>query len=291
MVKYLETQYGFPHQEAEYVDSSLGEIEKNLREITGHLQKVFIEGFGKQLGVEEKSKNDFVTPTDKLIEEMLGNWIKAKYPDHVLYGEEQRGPEVDEIPNWLWGIDPIDGSNNYQAGNPDASIVLSLRYKGIPVLASCQLPVRTGGGILEYAAIAGHGLTCNGNLVHSTKILELNHTVIVTSKLTSPKRMIIMSGDIWDQAAGIHMNMSSVYEACRVASGEFGAGIFYDNGVYEWPAMFLFAKEGGCIVGLLENPEAKVNLNSMGSKNLLIAGNMNLYKQVKKLVHLPPKLL
>lgn len=279
----------FLGEEQKIIDTQLDDIEKNLSEILQPLRDVFIAGFGKQEGVKEKTPGDFVTETDMQIESMFREWVGTRYPEHGVYGEEEEGEE-DEIPEWLWAIDPIDGTNNYQFGNSDTSIVISLRYRGQPVLALCELPMKNDNRGIQYYARVGRGMKKNGAEVNSTEITEMKHVPLVTMKLDRPRRMMSMVGNIWDTVAGIHMSMSSVYEACRVASGEMGIGAFYSCGPYEWPAMYLFAKESGCTIGELGKPDQAISFNGMESKNLLIAGNQSLYNQVKELIHVPDSL-
>lgn len=278
------------NQDQLYLEKQFDVIEKKLPEVLQSMKKVFLNGFGKQAGLKEKSPGDFVTEQDLQIETMFREWVQIHFPEHAVFGEEQHGIDEGKMPEWLWAIDPIDGTNNYQFGNTDTSIVISLRYKGIPVLALCDLPMKNDGKGDQYYTRLGKGMTKNGQKVSSTTITEMKYVPLVTTKLDRPRRMMSMVGDLWDSVAGVHMNMSSVYEACRVASGEMGIGVFYGNGPHEWPAMYLFAKESGCVVGELENPNKSLDLNGIVNKSLLIAGNESLFNQAKNLIHLPESL-
>ncbi len=275
--------------EIKKINLVLDEAETKLLKIESKLRNVFLRGFSKTPDVKEKSKGDFVTSSDKEIEKIFKNWVLKNFPKHFVYGEEDGGFSGDLVPEWLWAIDPIDGTNNYQFGNTDSSIVISLRYKGNPVLALSDFAAKNDYNGIRYFARLNKGFFRNKERVFASKVRELKYSPIVLTKLDFPERMMIMVSEIWDKGAAIHMNMASVYEGCLVASGEVGVGIFYETGPHEWPAMYLFAKESGCIVGSLNNPDVLgLDLTKMDSKNLIIAANKQLYNEAVKFVHLPP---
>lgn len=271
------------------INSVLDKAQKELLNISAELKKEFLKGFGKAVGIKEKSLGDYVTPADKIIEKKFKDWVLKNFPGHSVFGEEDGGVEGNLLPEWLWAIDPIDGTNNYQFGNTDSSIVISLRYNGNPVLAWCNFVAKNDGNGVSYFARLNKGFYKNNKRVFASKVKQLKYAPIVLTKLDYPERMMIMASEIWDKGAAIHMNMASVYEGCLVASGEAGVGIFYEVGPYEWPAMYLFAKEAGGVVGSLNNPkDEQIDLIKMDSKNLIIAANKDLYDEASRLIHLPP---
>lgn len=277
-----------PEEENE-INKLLDHAESDLPEIIKKLRVIFLEGFGKQSNIKEKTPGDFVTSSDKKIEKLFKQWINKNYPDHTVYGEEDDEPNNRQLPTWLWAIDPIDGTNNYQFGNTECSIVISLRYKGTPVLALCDMPAKNCGKEWSYFARYEKGTFVNGKRSFSSKISKLKYATLIFTKLDFPERMMMMVKDIWDKGAAVHLNMASVSEACKIASGEIGVGVFFEAGPHEWPAMYLIAKESGCVVGLLDNPNIlDIDMNKIDLKNFVIAANKSLYDEAKKLVHLPP---
>ena len=82
---------------------------------------------------------DPVTSSDKAFERFIRSKITKKFPEHQIIGEEF-GKKISKS-EYSWVIDPIDGTRSFVIGNPSWSNIISLNYKGIPIigLANFQL--------------------------------------------------------------------------------------------------------------------------------------------------------
>ena len=80
------------------------------------------------LDIETKSTvHDVVTKVDKLSESMLIERIGTCFPDHSVLGEESG--EHDAHSDYLWVVDPLDGTNNYSQGLPVFCVSIGLQYR------------------------------------------------------------------------------------------------------------------------------------------------------------------
>lgn len=111
-----------------------------------------------RLGIETKSNiSDVVTRADKESEELIANAVFGKYPNHKILGEEGgfRGNEDSE---YLWVVDPLDGTTNFSQGIPIFSISIALQYKGetiagvvyAPYLDELFVAIKGGGAYMTY---------------------------------------------------------------------------------------------------------------------------------------------
>ena len=91
------------------------------------------------ISIESKGKNDFVTEVDKNAEEIIIYTIKNTYPKHAFLGEEtgQQGEG-----DFLWIIDPLDGTTNFLHGLPHFAVSIALQYKGVLDQAVVYDPLR-----------------------------------------------------------------------------------------------------------------------------------------------------
>lgn len=91
--------------------------------------------------VEARRKPDrsYVTAADEAIEHLLRLRIRAAYPDHGILGEEGVNHHTDA--EWLWAIDPIDGTGMFVSGLPIWGISIGLLHWGRPVLGCFYMPV------------------------------------------------------------------------------------------------------------------------------------------------------
>ena len=82
---------------------------------------------------------DPVTTSDKAFEKFIRLKIKKKFPTHQVIGEEFGHKKSSS--DFTWVIDPIDGTRSYVIGNPTWSNLISLNFKGNPVLGLANFPI------------------------------------------------------------------------------------------------------------------------------------------------------
>jgi len=81
------------------------------------------------LTIENKSINDFVSEVDKTAEKAIINEIKKAFPKHSILAEESGKTLGDD--DFLWIIDPLDGTTNYLHGFPQYAVSIALLEKGV----------------------------------------------------------------------------------------------------------------------------------------------------------------
>lgn len=274
-------------EELVFINDTIDEAQRQLPDFIHQAEILFREGFGKSDSVEIKTDHDYVTRYDKDIQTRFVEWVAQRFPQHGRYGEEGESTVEDEkMPEWLWAIDPVDGTTNYLNGNPACSIVISLRYRGVPVFAVVDLPMLNE----FYVARIGQGVTRNGEKVQPTSQTQLDKTLLVSTYLFDMKRMDEMIGQVWDHVAGVHLHYSSLQEVSEVVSGRVGIGVWHDLGPHEWPAAVLMAREAGCVIGNLQNLDTPISTKGMGNRSFVIAGNQSLFDQAKPFIHFPSQI-
>ena len=80
-----------------------------------------------------------MTSADKAFEKFIRKEIKKKFPNHQVIGEEFGYKKSKS--DYSWVIDPIDGTRSFVIGNPTWSNLISLNYKGDPVLGLANFPI------------------------------------------------------------------------------------------------------------------------------------------------------
>ncbi|GBR54598.1 inositol monophosphatase [Neokomagataea thailandica NBRC 106555] len=95
--------------------------------------------FRTSIQADAKSDDSPVTIADKAAERAMRDILEEQLPDHGILGEEagQSGHDGD----WLWVLDPIDGTRAFLTGRPTFGILVSLFYKGRPVLGLIDQPI------------------------------------------------------------------------------------------------------------------------------------------------------
>lgn len=128
-------------------------------------EKTFRKYFGTKTKVEEKDGNwrNLVSYADKKIESEIKAGLRRVFPSHGFICEE--GGRINAEAEYVWTIDPIDGTTNYLRGVPDCTIAVSLLQDQKPVLGIVFAPLL---GRL-YTAAAGQGARLNGKKISVAK--------------------------------------------------------------------------------------------------------------------------
>ncbi|MGF1631541.1 MAG: histidinol-phosphatase [Kiloniellaceae bacterium] len=109
--------------------------------------------FRQGLAVEDKADESPVTRADREAETAMRRLIAAAHPDHGIHGEEFgiENPEAE----FVWVLDPIDGTKRFITGNPLFGSLVALLQGGRPILGVIDMP------ILEerWTGAAGHATT------------------------------------------------------------------------------------------------------------------------------------
>ena len=114
---------------------------KFLNNLAKELTRFYNKKLSKSFHVTNKLKGrgyDPVTSSDKAFERFIRSKITKKFPEHQIIGEEF-GKKISKS-EYSWVIDPIDGTRSYVIGNPSWSNLISLNYKGIPIIGLANFP-------------------------------------------------------------------------------------------------------------------------------------------------------
>ena len=115
---------------------------KFIENLAKKLTRFYYLKLNKPFKISNKLKGrgyDPVTTADKAFEKFIRNEIKKKFPRHQIIGEEFGHKKSQS--DYSWVIDPIDGTRSFVIGNPTWSNLISLNYKGNPVIGLANFPI------------------------------------------------------------------------------------------------------------------------------------------------------
>ena len=113
-----------------------------LNTLAKDLNKFYYSKLNKTFKISNKLKGkgyDPVTTSDKTFEKFIRLKIKKKFPNHQVIGEELGHKK--STSKFTWVIDPIDGTRSFVIGNPTWSNLISLNFKGNPVVGLANFPI------------------------------------------------------------------------------------------------------------------------------------------------------
>lgn len=123
----------------------LQEIEQRAVEMARGAGTILSQHFGRPIAVEYKDKkqSDPVSIADRESQEFLMREIARWFPTHDTLGEEDdksRDSESQPVPDYIWVLDPLDGTKNFLAGIPTYASSIGILYRGQPVVGAIFLP-------------------------------------------------------------------------------------------------------------------------------------------------------
>lgn len=142
-----------------------------LGDIAGDLLRRFARG---PVAIEIKGDGSPVTQVDRAVETALREAIRREYPNHGVIGEEFGAERSDA--EWVWIIDPLDGTKEFIQGLPLFGTLLALAHRGEIVLGLSEQPLTRD----RWLGADGHGTTWNGDPVRVRPCPSLGQAVIST---------------------------------------------------------------------------------------------------------------
>src|SRR6187402_2310361 len=224
--------------------------------------------------ISQKQVNDFVTEVDHASERVIIETLLTAYPGHGILAEESGTEHGAKDSDYVWIIDPLDGTTNFIHGFPVYCVSIALAVKGKVEQAVIYDPSRND----LFTATKGRGAYMNERRLRVSKRTQLKECLISTGFPFRPgdnfNVYLRMMADVMQRTAGLRRPGAAALDLAYVAAG-FTEG-FFETGLSPWDvaAGSLLVTEAGGLVG-----------NFSGEANFLeqkecVAGNPKIYAQL-----------
>lgn len=201
------------------------------------------------LRINTKSPNDFVTEVDHAAEGVIIETLLGAYPDHGILAEESGRTHGAKHSEYVWIIDPLDGTTNFIHGLPVYCVSIALAHRGVVQQAVVFDPTRND---LFYAT-KGRGAFLNDRRLRVSKRTRMSDALIGTGfpfrRGDNFKRYVKMFEEVMQHCAGLRRPGAAALDLCYVAAGYYDA--FFETGLQPWDvaAGSLIVTEAGGLVG------------------------------------------
>ncbi len=208
--------------------------------------------FGAQVKVDYKNKDetDPVSEADRASQAFLTKAINEKFPAHGVLGEEKPEDEDEAtrqgaraLPEYLWVLDPLDGTKNFLNGLHVWGCSVGVLKRGRPVAGAIFTPEDKG---VIYCAHEGGGAFRDGRPIEAAR-----------ENRPTGKRIAALPGTYWTQfrpTGPLKKNLGEVrstgsmcYEQALVARGSLHYALFSVPSIWDVAAGTLIVKEAGGI--------------------------------------------
>ena len=203
------------------------------------------------LEVRSKGKNDFVTQVDQAAEAAIVDLLRKAYPDHAILGEESgRLPPADASKaDYLWIIDPLDGTTNFIHGFPQYCVSIAVQHRGVTAHGVVYDPGRNE----LFTASKGRGAFLDDRRIRVTRCAQLKDALVGTGfpfkEVDRIELYLRQLRAMMEGTAGVRRAGAAALDLAYVAAGRLDA--FWELGLSPWDmaAGALMILEAGGLVG------------------------------------------
>lgn len=211
--------------------------------------------WGKLDAVEEKGRpGDLLTIADKEAEAAILKVLQRHVPEHSILAEES-GQLGDNKNEYLWAIDPLDGTTNYAHQYPIAAVSVGLLISGTPQVGAVYNPFRDE----LFRAANGLGATRNGRPIQVSQTSALSKSLLVTGfaydrRETSDNNYAEFC-HLTHLTQGVRRSGSASLDLCDVACGRLDG--YWERGLAPWDitaGVVLVEEAGGKVTAYDRSP-------------------------------------
>ena len=229
------------------------------------------------LTIRRKQKNDFVSEVDHAAEEAIISVLHDAYPDHGFLGEESGYKDRDA--EYLWVIDPLDGTTNFLHGNPQYCVSIGLLHKGALAQAVVYDPNRNE----LFTATKGVGAYLNDRRMRVSKTDKIEDALMGTGfpfrEIENLDDYLRMLRKVMTSCAGVRRPGAAALDLAWVACGRIDG--FWEMGLSPWDmaAGALLIREAGGLVGDFAGEDRFLE------SGRIVAANGKIFAALLKLLH------
>lgn len=230
--------------------------------------------FGKPVPTDYKADDSPVTLTDKEIEMAITSAIRQRYPEHGILGEETGQSNMDA--DYVWVIDPIDGTKAFIAGKSTFTSLIALCYQGGPVIGVIDQPIK------EERWVGDGSVTLfNGKEVQPEHCDKLAEAMLATTSTGYFNASNTKAFSALEHATRSTLLNHDGYFYGMVANGDLDIVVDVQLKPYDFCALVPVIEGAGGVI--TDWSGAPVTLHSAG--HIIACSNILLHKQVLDLVH------
>ena len=194
--------------------------------------------------VTEKRGDDLVTATDLAAERRILQILQQAEPSFGVISEEAGAQDADR--EYVWLVDPLDGTNNFAIGSPYVGLGVTLLRQGLPVVAVVHEPFV--GRV--WSATRGGGAQCDGRSirVNAAKAPERAVVAYVQGYPVSSDVTRWIYNALLGKVKRVMSNWAPLLDWCLLAEGRIDAVICLDSEPEDQLGGVLIAEEAGAVL-------------------------------------------
>ena len=230
-----------------------------------------------RLTIHRKRQNDYVSEVDHAAEAQIIKILKEAYPTHGFYAEESGKDRAKN--EYVWCIDPLDGTTNFLHGNPQYCVSIALLHNGVPEQGVVFDPNRNE----LFTATKGAGAYLNERRIRTSKLENFKDSLIATGfpfrEESQFDEYVAQFSAMIRATAGLRRPGAAALDLAWVACGRVDG--FWEIGLSPWDmaAGALLVREAGGRIGDLQGEDKFLD------SGRIVAANGKLFSATLRLLN------
>ncbi len=245
-------QAPLPPNSVDITNSELKHVEQSVIRATRAAGELVASRFEGILEISEKGDRpgkDLVTDVDKASQRLIAEIMAESCPSHMLLGEEDPPDEEPVAADWIWVVDPVDGTTNFINSSIVHAVSIAAIYRGVPMAAAMWIPWPNKNGFQLMHARAGNGTWMDGSderlRVHPASESGAPAAGVLSARPGWFLRMYDVREPLRGNLGENRIGGSSCYEQFMVAKGSMQYSITGRAFIWDFAAGTLLVKEAG----------------------------------------------
>ena len=237
---------------AEITNSELEQIEQAVTRAAREAGKFVASRFEGVLEVSTKGGipgKDLVTDVDEASQKLIAEIMAETCPSHMLLGEEDPPDEEPAAADWIWVVDPVDGTTNFVNSSVVHVVSVAALFRGVPMAAAMWIPWPNNDGFLVMHARTGNGTWMDGShdkmLVHPASDSGAPVPGVLSASPGWLRRMFNVREPLKGKFGENRIGGSACYDQFMVAKGSMQYSITGFARTWDFAAGILLVKEAG----------------------------------------------
>lgn len=234
-------------------EAELRDLAQAARSATAEASALVGKGFRSGGRVSKKGALDLVTEYDFRSEALLRERIEKLFPQHQFVGEEGEAKAIEN--DFVWYVDPIDGTTNFAHGHPCFAVSVALAYRGEPVVGVVSGPALG----VEWWAASGLGCYRNDERVYVSSAKSIDESLLATGFAydvrSEPDDNFSEFSRLYRISQGIRRCGAAALDLAFVADGAFDG--YWEQRLKSWDiaaGVLLVAEAGGRVTNYAGHP-------------------------------------
>lgn len=234
--------------------------------------KLLRENVNGKRSISFKGEINLVTEMDTLSEREVVGILRTAFPGHGIMAEEET--TITNGSEFMWIIDPLDGTTNYAHGYPNFAVSIALEHRGSVIVGAVYDPMRDE----LFMAQKGRGAECNGRPIHVSSNDRLIRSLLATGfpydRVSSERNNLNYFSALLMASQEVRRSGSASLDLCAVAGGRLDG--YWELKLQPWDvaAGSLIVTEAGGTVSDLSGTRFGIHDKEIVASNGMIHGQM-----------------